>query len=184
MSGRNDLLSRCLLKEPKAQEELYMRYKAKVMGLCRRYARNKAEAEDIYQETFIRVFRSLNQRNDASSLESWIKRIAVNTALNYYHQTKRHNHIQERNGHHYPSEAYNEILSRLCDEMLIGIINELPDGYRMVFNLHEVEGYSHQEIGSMLNISEATSRSQLNRAKQALRNKLKQFGVLKYESYE
>src|SRR5690606_23764077 len=109
--------------------------------------------------------------------ESWIKKIAVNTAVNYYHRSKRHDHIPERNGHHYPSEAHTEILSRLSDEMLIGLINQLPDGYRMVFNLHEIEGYSHPEIGALLNISETTSRSQLNRAKQALRNKLKRFGI-------
>lgn len=184
MSGTNDLLTRCLRKDPKAQEELYMLYKARVMGLCRRYTRNKGEAEDVYQETFVRVFRSLTQLHDPSHLESWIKKIAVNTAVNYYHRSKRHDHTPERNGHHYPSGAHMEILSRLSDEMLVGLINQLPDGYRMVFNLHEIEGYSHPEIGALLNISETTSRSQLNRAKQALRNKLKRFGILKYESYE
>jgi RNA polymerase sigma factor (sigma-70 family) len=75
------------------------------------------------------------------------------------------------------------MLSQFSDEMLVNLINELPDGYRMVFNLHEVEGYSHAEIGGLLNISEVTSRSQLNRAKHTLKCKLKEFGVVKYESY-
>jgi RNA polymerase sigma-70 factor (ECF subfamily) len=154
------------------------------MGLCRRYTKNKEEAEDVYQEIFIRVFQNISQLKELDHLEQWIKKIAINTAVNYYHKNKRHNHAEERNGYHHENGDYSLILSQFSDEMLIRMINELPDGYRIVFNLHEVEGYSHGEIGELLNISEATSRSQLNRAKQALKNKLKNIGVLKYERYE
>jgi RNA polymerase sigma-70 factor (ECF subfamily) len=120
---------------------------------------------------------------DIEHLEQWIKKIAVNTAVNYYHKNKRHQHVIERNGFDHSNDDYELILSHFSDEQLIGLINDLPDGYRLVFNLYEVEGYSHAEIGQHLNISEASSRSQLNRAKQTLKNKLKAFGVLRYEKY-
>jgi RNA polymerase sigma-70 factor (ECF subfamily) len=179
-----NLLARCLIHDAKSQRELYDLYKARIMGLCRRYTKNKEEAEDVYQEIFIRVFQNISQLKELDHLEQWIKKIAINTAVNYYHKNKRHNHAEERNGYHHENGDYSLILSQFSDEMLIRMINELPDGYRIVFNLHEVEGYSHGEIGELLNISEATSRSQLNRAKQALKNKLKNIGVLKYERYE
>ena len=153
------------------------------MGLCRRYTRNKEEAEDVFQETFIRVFQNIRQLQDISHLEQWICKVTVNAAVNYYHKHKRHTHENERNGFKHHNSDYELILSQFTDEMLIKLINDLPDGYRMVFNLHEVEGYSHAEIGDMLNISEVTSRSQLNRAKQALKEKLKAFGIWKYEKY-
>jgi len=152
--------------------------------LCRRYTKNVEEAEDVFQEIISRVFQHISQLNDHTRMDQWMMRIAVNTAVNYYHKNKRHKHDEERNGYHHQNEDYELILSQFSDEMLINLINELPDGYRMVFNLHEVEGYNHAEIGELLSISEVTSRSQLNRAKHVLKTKLKAFGVLKYERYE
>jgi RNA polymerase sigma factor (sigma-70 family) len=169
--------------DAKSQRELYELYKARIMGLCRRYSRCKEEAEDIFQETFIRVFQGIRQLRDAEHLDPWIRKIAVNAAVNYYHKTKRHEHADERNGHSHANSDYELILSHFTDEQLVGLVNNLPDGYRMVFNMHELEGYSHAEIAKMLHISETTSRSQLNRAKQALKNKLRAFGILKYEKY-
>lgn len=184
MTKRKTLLERCMANEAKALKELYDLYKDRTLGLCRRYTKNREEAEDVYQDTFVRVFQNISQLNNPDHLEQWIKKIAINTAVNFYHKNKRHDHAEERNGYHHQNEDHELIFSRFSDEMLIKIINELPDGYRMVFNLYELEGYSHREIGDLLNISEATSRSQLNRAKQMLKNKLKDLGVLKYERYE
>ena len=183
MPESQNLLARCLSKDAKSQKELYDLYKGRIMGLCRRYTKNREEAEDVYQEIFVRVFQNISQLKDHDHLEQWIKKISINTAVNYYHKHKRHNHVDERQGFCHENEDYTLILSQFSDGMLIKMINELPDGYRMVFNLHEVEGYSHAEIGELLNISEVTSRSQLNRAKQTLKGKLKEFGVVKYESY-
>jgi RNA polymerase sigma factor (sigma-70 family) len=183
MPESENLIARCLLKDAKSQKELYDLYKRRIMGLCRRYTRSKEEAEDVYQEIFVRVFQNISQLKNYEHLDQWIKKISINTAVNYYHKNKRHNYVDERNGYLFENEDYNLILSQFTDDMLIKIINELPDGYRMVFNLHEVEGYSHHEIGELLNISEVTSRSQLNRAKQTLKSKLKELGVVKYESY-
>jgi RNA polymerase sigma factor (sigma-70 family) len=177
-------LKLCQINDAKAQWELYEYYKKRMMGLCRRYTKNKEEAEDVFQEIFIRVFQHISQLNDYNRMDQWMMRIAVNTAVNYYHKNKRHQHVEERNGYHHQNEEYELILSQFSDEMLINLINDLPDGYRLVFNMHEVEGYSHGEIGDLLKISEVTSRSQLNRAKQVLKSKLKALGVLKYEKTE
>jgi len=184
MSLTKAQLARCQTKDAKSQRELYELYKAKVMGVCRRYAKNKEGAEDLFQEVFIRVFQSISQLNDIERLEQWIRRITVNTAVNSYHKNKNHQHAEERNGYHHQNDDYELILSQFSDEMLIKLINELPDGYRMVYKLREVEGYSHAKMGELLHISEATSRSQLNRAKQTLKSKLKGLGILKYEKYE
>ena len=176
-------LTHCQSSDSKSQRELYEFFRPKVFGLCRRYTKCREEAEDVFQETFIRVFQNIHQVRDVEHLEQWIKKIAVNTAVNYFHKHKRHQHVMERNGFSRSSDDYELILSHFSDEQLISLINNLPDGYRLVFNLYEVEGYSHAEIAELLNISEVTSRSQLNRAKQALKNKLKAFGVLRYEKY-
>jgi RNA polymerase sigma factor (sigma-70 family) len=175
-------LALCQSNDSKSQRDLYNLFKSKVMGLCRRYTWSKQEAEDVFQETFIRVFQNIGQVHDAEHLEQWIKRIAVNAAVNYYHKNKRHQH-EGLNGHAHYNDDYELILSNFSNEVLISVINNLPDGYRMVFNLHEVEGYSHAEIAELLLITEVTSRSQLNRAKQSIKNKLKAFGVLRYEKY-
>lgn len=176
-------LALCQSHDPKSQRELYELFKPKVWSLCRRYTQCKEEAEDVFQETFIRVFQHIFQVRDVEHLEQWIKRIAVNTSVNYYHKNKRHQHAIDENGFSYSSDDHELILAHFSDEQLISIINSLPDGYRIVFNLYEVEGYSHAEIAQQLNISEVTSRSQLNRAKQTLKNKLKAFGILRYEKY-
>lgn len=176
-----ELLRQCRSNDPKSQRELYDLFSAKVMGLCRRYTRNKEEAQDVLQDTFIRVFQSIHQLRDSSHLEQWIRKTTVNAAINNYHKIKRHDHAEDKNGFHVFSEDHELILSSFTDSQLIQMINELPDGYRVVFNLYEIEGYSHSEIAKILRISEATSRSQLNRAKQTLRMKLKSIGVLNYE---
>lgn len=169
--------------DPKSQQELYDLYKAKIMGLCRRYSKKKEEAEDVFQEAFIRIFQNIDQLDDLEHLEQWMNRIAVNAAINYYHRHKRHLHEAEHNGCNHQNEEYKLILSQFSDEMLIAMINDLADGYRIVFNMYLVEGYTHAEIADMLHISEVTSRSQLNRAKHILKTKLKAFGIIKYEEY-
>lgn len=183
MSFSKKQFTLCQSNDSKSQRDLYDLSKSKVMGLCRRYTKSKEAAEDVFQETFIRVFQNIYQLHNVEHLEQWISKTAVNTAVNYYHKNKRHQHAEERNGYHQPNDDYELILTHFSDEQLISLINNLPDGYRMVFNLHEVEGFSHAEIAELLHISEVTSRSQLNRAKQTLKSKLKAFGVLKYEKY-
>jgi RNA polymerase sigma-70 factor (ECF subfamily) len=175
------LLLRCQSGDPKSQRAFYDFFKTKVFGLCRRYTRSKEEAEDVFQETFIRIFKNIMHVRNNEHLEQWIRKIAVNTAVTYYHKNKRHHQHVQYQGSDHSNDHHELILSHFSDEQLIDLINNLPDGYRIVFNLHEIEGYSHAEISELLHISQVTSRSQLNRAKQTLKNKLKAYGVLRYE---
>ena len=169
--------------DPKSQRELYDQYKAKVMGICTRYTKDNKEAEDVFQESFIKIFNHLHDLRNVEQLEPWLKRITVNTAISFYHQNKKHAHVMEKNGFHCHNDDYELILANFSNDDIVEIINHLPEGYRMVFNLNVVEGFSHAEIASLLHISEATSRSQLTKAKQTLRNKLKALGILKFEKY-
>src|SRR6185503_5352324 len=125
-------LALCQSNDSKSQRDLYTLFKGKVMGLCRRYSWCKEEAEDVFQETFIRVFKNIDQVHDAEHLEQWIKKIAVNTAVKHYHKNKRHQH-DDLGGYCQPNEDYELILSQLSNAILISVINNLPDGYRMVF---------------------------------------------------
>lgn len=152
------------------------------MGICRRYTATRAEAQDVLQEAFVRIFTKIHQLGDPDKAGAWLTRVTVNMAVNYYHRNKRIDFLdveltQVMNNDH------EEILSQMSDEFLVKTINELPDGCRLVFNLHLVEGYSHAEISAMLGISISTSRSQLNYARALLKDKLSEVGITKFEKY-
>jgi len=170
----NELIEGCLANDPKAQEFLYKRFSRRMYGVCLRYARNTLEADDILQEGFIKVFTFLKDFRQDGSIEGWIRRLFVNTAINYYHS--RENEWKETSidkAVFYSSET-EDALSRMSADDLLNLIRQLPEGYRMVFNLYVIEGYNHQEIAEMLNISENTSKSQLSRARGVLQEKLTQ----------
>ena len=166
-------IERCLNNDSKAQEELYQTFAPKMFGICLRYARNQMEAEDILQEGFIKVFKYLKDYRNDGSLEGWIRRTMVNTAINFFRKTAKYQkdlpiETAEPINHHEETA-----IDRLSAKELLEFIRELPDGYRMVFNLNIIEGYTHKEIGEMLNISENTSKSQLSRARSVLQARLK-----------
>lgn len=183
MNTGNNQLAQLKNCDPKAQQELYDHFKAKVMGICDRYTKNREEAKDVFQEAFIKIFNHINELHDIQCLEAWIRKITVNAAINYFNKKKKHSHVEEKNGYHHQNNEYELILSHFSDEVIIDAINRLPDGYRMVFNLYVVEGYSHAEIAGLLQITEATSRSQLTKAKATLKCKLKELGIIKFEKY-
>ena len=171
-----DLFTKCKKEDAKAQRILYDLFKGKLMGLCRRYTRDKEAAQDVLQEAFIRIFKSLHQLESPEKLESWMKSVTVNTAINHYHRTKRRElifplHQETDNGS--GATVTWEHVQELPDEFLVALVNTLPEGCRMVFNLFAVEGYSHAEIAEKLRITEGTSRSQLHHAKYLLKEKLK-----------
>jgi RNA polymerase sigma factor (sigma-70 family) len=177
-----ELVLMCRKSDPRGQRELYDRYKARLMGVCRRYAASREEAQDILQEVFVKIFTKINQLDSSERLEGWMTRIAINTAVSYYHRSKAKlfddiGDVNADNG------DYEIMLAKLSDAYLVGLINALPAGCRLVFNLFVVEGYSHAEIGAMLQISESTSRSQLVYAKKILKEKLNAVGVVQYERY-
>lgn len=143
-------------------------------GVCLRFARNTLEADDILQEGFIKVFSYLKDFRQEGSLEGWIRRTIVNTAINYYNSKQNEwneTSIDKAVAYHSDTE---DILQKISAGDLLNLIHELPEGYRMVFNLYVIEGYNHQEIAEMLKISENTSKSQLSRARMALQERLTQ----------
>jgi len=142
-------------------------------GVCLRYAGNRMEAEDILQEGFIKVFQNLATLHSPEAIDGWVRKIMVNTAINYYtKQLKFQNEVSLKNE---VSDAtiQEDALSKLSYNELLRILQGLPPGYRTVFNLYVIDGYSHKEIGEFLGISENTSKSQLWRAKASLRNILR-----------
>lgn len=177
-----DLIKRCTKQNRRAQRELYNAYAPKVMGICRRYANDPEDAHDIFQEAFINVFNSFKKTKstEIKSLEAWIRRITANTAINYYYKIKKHiDHVSTEGIPPTNSgEEYEHILSMLGVQELLALIEKLPVGCKMVFNLYAIEGYSHKEIAEMMGISEGTSKSQLSRAKDIIKSKLKILGYV------
>jgi len=174
MYSDKELIEHCLANDSRAQEFLYKRFSRQMYGVCLRFARNTLEADDILQEGFIKVFAHLKDFRQEGSLEGWIRRTIVNTAINYYNS--KQNEWQETpldKAQYYMAET-EDILSKISTSDLLNLIHELPEGYRMVFNLYIIEGYNHQEIAEMLHISENTSKSQLSRARMALQERLVQ----------
>jgi len=150
---------------------LFERYAGVMMSICRRYASDRKEAEDMLQETFIRVFSNLAQFKFQGSLEGWIKRITVNASLRILQSRKVR--FQEIHEEQYVSQTVDSFaLSSLGEDELLRLISQLPDGYRTVFNLYALEGYSHEEIAEMLHIKPASSRSQLSKARSILKDQI------------
>ncbi len=166
--NEQELISECLAQNRKAQEKLYQLHSRKMYAVAMRYAHCPEKAADILQESFIKVFRYLEKYTNTGSFEGWIRRIVVNTALDHYRQQSNLHLVHEYDENISASQSY-DILSQMEAENLLGIIQSLPTGYRTVLNLYAIEGFSHQEIATQLNISEGTSKSQLSRAKNLLK---------------
>lgn len=173
MQFDKDLIKRCQDNDPKAQGTLYQQLAPKMFGICLRYTRNHMEAEDVLQEGFIKVFRHLKDYRNDGSLEGWIRRTMVNTAINFYKKRAKYQNDISLDQSEPINQEEESAIDKLSAKELLEHIQELPDGYRMVFNLNVIEGYTHKEIGEMLNISENTSKSQLSRARSVLQGKLK-----------
>lgn len=181
-----DLVHACQQQEPRAQTVLYERYKGKLMGICVRYARSQAEAEDIFQESFLKVFAKINDLKEPACIDRWVKSVVVRTAINYYHRTTRlelKSTSLENLENELESTDYEHIISQTSMEVLLRLINSLPDGYRLIINLHLIDGYTHSEIAGMLSIADSTSRSQFMRGRDLLIQKMKKLGINYHETY-
>ena len=166
-----NLLALCRDGDRHACKQLFDRHSGKMMALCFRFARDRNEAEDILQEGFTRVFTKLHLFNGDGSFESWMKRVIINTALKYRERhIVRHNYTEIEHVHVFDKTP--SIIEEISKDEILQLIQQLPDGYRTVFNLYVLEGYSHKDIGKMLNIGESTSRSQLVKARTILKQKL------------
>ena len=171
----NELIRGCLREEATCQKELFNRYAGRMLGVCNRYARNSGDAEDILQDAFIKVFEKIGQFKFEGSYEGWIRRIMVNTALKKYSLRRYEKEvigyeIKDRDESGMEPSAY----AHLTQKELMELINNLPDGYRLIFNLYVIEGYQHDEIAAMLRIQPGTSRSQLVKARNMLQKQLLQ----------
>ena len=165
------LIEGCIKQDRCCQKQLFERYSSKMLGVLRRYARHEMEAEDMMQDGFLKVYKYINTFKGSGSFEGWIRRIMINIALkNCNKSSYKKEHFGIEN---YPEESYNpSIFSKLGVDELMKLVSELPDGYRTVFNLYVVDGYSHSEIADMLEIGESTSRSQLVKARRILQQKV------------
>lgn len=173
MTDEYELIRGCINHDGRCQRMLFDKYAGKMMSVCLRYANDTMEAEDMIQDAFIKVFQYIGQFKFEGAFEGWIRRIVVNTAIRHLEKKKLHFKDIDDNSQNTPkieAQAYHH----LGEDDLLKLINQLPDGYRLVFNLNVVEGYSHEEIAEMLNIQAGTSRSQLVKARKMLQHQILQ----------
>ncbi len=162
------ILQGCLQNKPAAQKELYQKYSPKMLSVCYRYGHNREDAEDMLQEGFIKVFSQMHTFENRGSLEGWIRRIMVHTCINILKKNKKFNESVDLIHATTLQVREDAIPSIIQAKQVIECIRLLPIGYRTVLNLYAIEGFSHREIGEMLDIEESTSRSQYTRAKAML----------------
>jgi RNA polymerase sigma factor (sigma-70 family) len=173
-----EVIEACKRGDRRAIEEIFHLYKSRMKSWCYRYSKNDFDTEEILQESFIKIFSNIRSYEHSGSFEGWIRKIVVNTSINYY---KKNIKFSLQAGYETAEHAVaddREIISRLSLEELHEHIRNLPDGYRMVFVMFAIEGYSHKEIAEVLNIKENTSSSQYTKAKKYLINSLQKHGVV------
>jgi len=167
--GLDLLIEQCKKQDIKAQEQLYKLFAAKFFGVCLKYSANHAEAQDNLQDGFLIIFNKIEQFNFKGSFEGWAKRIMINNALQKFRGVRHLEIVNEDIVAEEPVELDDENISL---DYLISIIQELPERYRMVFNLYVLDDYSHKEIAEMLNITTGTTKSNLARARIILKDKI------------
>jgi len=165
----NQLIYKCQKNDIKAQSELYELFSSKLFSICLKYSRDYAEAEDNLQDSFITIFKKIKQYKNKGSFEGWLKRITINTALQRYRNQKVFDIVNENAIEDENIEVDENDISL---DFLLKCIQELPDRYRLVFNLYVLDGYSHKEISEMLEINLGTSKSNLARARVILKEKI------------
>jgi RNA polymerase sigma-70 factor (ECF subfamily) len=174
------IIEGCARHDRKSQQVLYDKYSRFLLGVCMRYSMDKSEAEDILQESFLKIFFNISDYSGTGSFTGWLRKVAVNTSITHYHKNLKHRY-------HIDIDEYVTVETGISSfeedfftsDELYKVLNELPSGYRMVFNLYAVEGYKHKEIAEMLNIDTNTSKSQYSRAKAVIRGKLEKLRILK-----
>lgn len=166
----NQLIENCKINDTKAQSELYKLFSSKLFSVCLKYSRNYAEAEDNLQDAFVTIFKKIGQYKSKGSFEGWLKRITINTALQCYRTQGVFDIVNDHLKEDIAITIEDE--DNISLDYLLKIIQELPDRYRLVFNLYVMDGYSHQDIAEMLKITTGTSKSNLARARQILKDKI------------
>jgi RNA polymerase sigma-70 factor, ECF subfamily len=170
-----ELIELAVANNRHAQQKIYSKFSPKMLSVCRQYIKDLHNAEDIMITAFMKVFTNLNKFEHKGSFEGWIRRIMINECISYIRVLKKVKFIEDEN---YIEDSFNNIESQFSVDDIQSLIDNLPDGYKMVFNLYCVEGFKHQEIATMLGINEGTSKSQLSHARKMLQeqiNKLKNY---------
>ncbi len=170
------LVNECAKGNSKAQRALFDKFAPKMLAVCQRYLRNNQEAEDVLQDGFVKVFQKIVDFKMEGSLEGWIRRIVVNTALDTIRKNKKLLDDVQVEEVQYKVSFTDHQFDGMDLAQLMKLINEMPDGYRVVFNMFAIEGYSHKEIADTLGVTENTSKSQYSRARAFLRTQLELLG--------
>jgi RNA polymerase sigma factor (sigma-70 family) len=178
----DDLLDGCRREDRRSQEMLYKLLASKMLVVCMRYAKDRFEAEDMLQIGFVKVFQKVKEFRGDGSFEGWIRRIMVNTAIEIYRKNQRMlNVVDVDEAYDVPQVTFD--MNELEAKDLMKAVQSLSTGYRMIFNLYAIEGYSHREIAEQLGISEGASKSQLSRARAILKEKIVKMEGAKYANY-
>ena len=183
MSDDREVVKACLDGDQRAQRLLFERYSGRMLGICYRYCCNHEDASDAMQQGFIKVFRLLHKFNFKSRLETWMTRIMINTAIDQFKKGLKFELYEDAQKVSSLGQEDHDFIeldeeTEVKESDILEVIAELPDGYRVVFNLYAIDGASHREIAAHLGISEGTSKSQLARARKLLQKLLKERGII------
>ncbi len=173
MLNEEQLIKLCRRKDRNAQKFLFKRYAGLLLGVCVRFTNNISEAEDVLQEGFVKVFFKIGDYSGKGSFYNWMRKIMINTAITNYYKTRKHRfQFDFEDVDEMEIDKVNLKESDFTHKELLKVISELPEGYRVVFNLHAIEGFKHKEIAGILNVDINTSKSQYSRARKVIRRKL------------
>lgn len=171
----SELIEGCKQKQHKAFKMLYKQYGPTLLAICYRYCKSRSEAEDVLQEGFIKIFKKIDSYKGKGSFEGWIKRIIVNTAINHFRSNLKHYYLYDLDDDKIFIDEADDIFEfkiEIDKGFLIKCIQELPQGYKLVFNMYAIDGLAHSEIAKLLGISINTSKSQLFKARRQLKGKI------------
>ena len=182
-SKNKTLVKECIKGKATAQKTLYNMFASKVLAVCYRYAKNKVDAEDIFQSGWLKVYENIQQLRNSELLEWWVKRIFINEALQFYKKTERINFSDNEYSLERENNQDNKIYLKFQNDEITNLIQALPNKMRMVFNLYIIEGFSHKEIADIMNITVGTSKSQLYEARKILQKQIAQLNISKTIKY-
>lgn len=166
---QNEIIALALENNRQAQQKIYSQYAPKMLSVCRQYVKDIHHAEDLMIASFMKVFTSLRNFENKGSFEGWIRRIMINECISFIRVQKKVHFLEDE---YYTEDTFNNIESGLSVDDIQSLIDNLPDGYKMIFNLYAIEGFKHKEIADMLGINEGTSKSQLSHARRILQEQI------------
>ncbi len=174
MFNLEEVIEGCIKNRRKAQIELYKQYAPMLLTVCMRYVADRSEAEDILQEAFFKILKSIKEYSGKGHFENWMKKIVVNTAITHFHREKKHYYHEELESVKDFELKYTLSPDKELDEKeLYNLLKRMPEGYRIIFNMYAIEGYKHKEIAEKLGIEESTSKTQYLRAKNWILKEMK-----------